>query len=70
MGIATQQNFGFDLFRLSKAKSAVDVSPNTIRAYFKEGLNSYRQGKAVFISRMELDAFIRRKPVARKSTRR
>ncbi len=50
---------GFDLFRLSKSKAAVDVCPNTLRAYFKEGLPSYRKGKAVFVSRAELEAFIR-----------
>jgi hypothetical protein len=48
----------FDLFRLSKSKSAVDLCPNTIRAYFKMGLPSYRMGKAVFISRTQLQAFI------------
>ena len=39
---------GFDLFRLSKSKEIVDVCSNTIRSYFKQGLPSYRRGKAVF----------------------
>jgi hypothetical protein len=49
----------FDLVRLTRAKRAVDVCPNTIRAYAKEGLNLYRKGRAVFFSRAELDTHIR-----------
>jgi hypothetical protein len=49
----------FDLFRLSKAKEVVDVCPNTLRAYHRAGLPFYRQGKAIFISKCELGAFIR-----------
>jgi hypothetical protein len=48
----------FDLFRLSKSKAAVDLCPNTLRGYFKQGLRYYRQGKAVFVSRGELQVFI------------
>lgn len=50
---------GFDLFRLSKGKQIVDVCPNTLRSYTARGLPVYRQGKACFISKSELDAFIR-----------
>lgn len=50
---------GFDLFRLTKSKTAVDVCPNTLRAYFKEGLPSYKRGKVVFVSKMEFADFIR-----------
>jgi hypothetical protein len=50
----------FDLFRLSKSKEAVDVCSNTLRSYHDEGLPFYRRGKAVFVSRAELAAFIRR----------
>jgi hypothetical protein len=49
----------FDMVRLTKAKRAVDLSPNTIRAYSRQGLGLYRMGRAVFFSRAELDAFIR-----------
>jgi hypothetical protein len=49
---------GFDLFRLSKSKPAVDVCSNTIRAYIKDGLPFYKMGKAVFISRAQLAQFI------------
>jgi hypothetical protein len=49
---------GFDLFRLSKSKSTVDLCPNTLRAYFKAGLPCYRMGKAIFISRSQLQQFI------------
>ncbi|HWQ93380.1 MAG TPA: hypothetical protein VN673_17045, partial [Clostridia bacterium] len=56
----TQQGEGgFDLFRLTKAKEVVDVCPNTLRAYNKKGLPFYRKGKAIFISKSELAAFIR-----------
>ena len=50
---------GFDMFRLSRSKATVDVSPNTLRAYFDGGLPFYRRGKAVFVSKSELAAFIR-----------
>ena len=60
--IALQQAGSFDLFRLSKSKAVVDVSPNTLRAYFKAGLNFYKRGKAIFVSRAEVDAFIRNGP--------
>jgi hypothetical protein len=55
---AQTQGSGFDLFRLSKSKQAVDLCPNTLRAYFKQGLPCYRRGKVVFISRAELAEFI------------
>jgi hypothetical protein len=51
----------FDLARLSKSKQAVDVCPNTIREYARQGLNIYRVGKAAFFSKSELDLFIRAK---------
>lgn len=53
-----QQAAGFDLFRLSKSKRECDLSPNTLRAYFKRGLPCYRMGKAIFISRAQLHQFI------------
>jgi hypothetical protein len=56
---------GFDLFRLSKSKEVVDVCPNTLRGYFKEGLSYYQRGKAVFVSKTELRNFITA-PVRRK----
>lgn len=49
--------FGF--FRLSKSKLAVDVCPNTLRAYNSQGLPFYRIGKSVFVSYTELETFIR-----------
>jgi hypothetical protein len=49
----------FDLVRLTKAKKAVDLAPNTIRAYARQGLNLYRNGKCVFFSKTELEDFIR-----------
>ena len=53
------ENSGFDLFRLSKSKDLVDVCSNTLRGYFKDGLPFYRRGKAIFVSKTELAAFIR-----------
>jgi len=50
---------GFDLFRLSKSKEIVDLAPNTLRTYFKRGLNAYRSGKIVFVSKSELESFLR-----------
>jgi hypothetical protein len=60
--ITTNQSSGtgFDLFRLSKSKEIVDVCSNTLRTYFKQGLPCYNRGKAVFVSKAELAAFIRR----------
>ena len=49
----------FDLFRLSKSKRIVDISPNTLRSYFNEGLPFYKKGKATFVSKTELANFIR-----------
>ncbi len=51
--------FGF--FRLSKSKLAVDVCPNTLRAYNDQGLPFYRVGKSVFVNYAELEDFIRQK---------
>jgi hypothetical protein len=48
----------FDLFRLSHAKEAVDLAPNTIRKFNRQGLNIYRKGKIAFVSRQELEAFL------------
>ena len=49
----------FDLFRLTKSKEIVDLASNTIRAYAKQGLPLYKRGKAVFISKTELEQFIK-----------
>jgi hypothetical protein len=56
--IQTGAQSGFDMFRLSRAKAVVDVTPNTLRKYHKMGLNFYRMGTAVFVSRTELAHFI------------
>lgn len=50
---------GFDFFRLSKAKSTVDICSNTLRKFHEEGLQFYRRGRAVFVSKSELEMFIR-----------
>jgi len=49
----------FDMFRLTKAKAAVDLCANTIRGYATQGLPLYRRGRAVFVSKTELERFIR-----------
>jgi hypothetical protein len=48
----------FPLFRLSKSKKVCDISPNTIRAYARQGLPLYRRGKAVFVAKADLAKFI------------
>jgi hypothetical protein len=48
----------FDFFRLSKSKTAVDVSPDVIRQWFREGLRCYRRGRLVFVRRSEVEKFI------------
>lgn len=55
----------FELFRLTKAKREVGVSPNTIRAYALQGLRVYKMGRAAFVSRNELAEFIRKTGGAR-----
>ena len=55
-----QQEQSWDLFRITKSKQTVDLSANTLRAYHKQGLPFYRRGKTVFVSKTELEAFIRK----------
>jgi len=52
----------FDLFRLSAAKEVVDLCANTLRTYNTQGLPFYRRGRAIFVSRRDLEEFIRRNP--------
>ena len=54
----TSTNSSFDLFRLSKSKAVVDISPNTLRAYNKQGLPFSHRGKAIFASKSALAKFI------------
>lgn len=49
----------WEMFRLSKGKDIADICANTLRAYNREGLPFYKVGKAVFVSKVELAAFIR-----------
>jgi hypothetical protein len=56
----TAQPGNFGMFRLSKSKEIVDACPNTIRAYFKQGLPCYRRGKSVWVSMAELEDFLMR----------
>jgi hypothetical protein len=51
----------FSMVRLQKAKRIVDLCPNTIREYSRQGLPLYRMGKAGFFNTAELEAFIRAK---------
>ena len=50
---------GWDLVRLSRSKELLDVCANTLRSYNADGLTFYRMGRAVFVSKTELAAFIR-----------
>lgn len=56
--IKAEASCGFDLFRLTKSKTVVDICPNTLRSYNKQGLPFYCRGKAVFVSKSELAEFI------------
>ena len=49
----------FDLVRISHAKAILDISPNTLRTYARDGLAIYKRGKAAFVSKLELAAYIR-----------
>jgi hypothetical protein len=49
----------FDLFRLTKSKSIVDVCSNTLRGYHAQGLPFYKRGRAIFVSKAEVEQFIR-----------
>lgn len=49
--------------RITKSKRECDVSPNTIRAYARQGLRLYKVGKTVWFSQAELASFIRGKGV-------
>ena len=51
----------FDLVRIQKSKKAVDLSPNTIRSFFKEGLKKYKRRGLTFFSRSELERFLKEK---------
>jgi hypothetical protein len=49
-----------DLFRISRSKKLVDLSPNSIRKLHREcGLRIYFSGGASWVSRSELEAVIR-----------
>ncbi len=50
---------GFDLFRLSRGKDVVDVCANTLREYHRTGLPFYKKRRAVFVSKAELEHFLR-----------
>jgi hypothetical protein len=57
--MANKLEQSFDMVRLTKSKQAVDLAPNTLRAYARQGLRFYKMGRAVFFSKAELEAFIR-----------
>jgi hypothetical protein len=53
------QATSFDLFRIQRARQEVGICINTLRAYRKDGLPFYKDGKKVYVSKSELAAFIR-----------
>ena len=61
MSMQPTENANFDLFRLSKSKQVVDLAPNTIRALNRKGLPIYRNGRIAFVSKSELEAFLKSK---------
>ena len=56
----------FDFFRLTKGKDEVDIAPNTLRKYNRQGLRFYtvKGDRCVYVSRSELENFIRTNTVA------
>lgn len=58
---------GFEMFRLSRGKEVADLAPNTLREYHRLGLPFYRVGRAVFVSKADLAAFIRARALVSKS---
>jgi len=59
--VQASESASFDLFRLSKSKQVVDLAPNTIRALNRKGLPIYRNGRIAFVSKSELEAFLKSK---------
>jgi hypothetical protein len=55
-----------EMFRLSRSKDIVDICANTLRGYNLNGLPFYRHGRAVFVSRTELNEYIRDPSVFKK----
>lgn len=52
----------FDLVRITKAKQVLGIHGDTIKAYRAEGFNGiYKRGKAVFVSKSELEAWLKGK---------
>jgi hypothetical protein len=53
--VSVDQPTPFDLFKISRSKQEVRISPNTIRKLARErGLKIYRFGKLAFVSRTDL----------------
>lgn len=59
----------FDLFRITHAKREVNLCANTLREFNREGLAFYKKGRMTFVSKMELDAFIRERSQTIATTR-
>ena len=58
----------FEMFRISKAKAVVDLAPNTLRAYVRDGLPTYRKGRTVWFSKTEVAAFLRGRFASKQTT--
>lgn len=56
----------FDLFRPSRGKAEVGITPPTLYKMVRGGLPIYRSGRMSFISKSELAAFIRSQQFATK----
>jgi hypothetical protein len=54
-----ENDLEFDLFQVSQGKTEVKLSPHVLRKYHKQGLPFYRHGKFVFVSKRELQEFLR-----------
>jgi hypothetical protein len=51
-----------DLFRITRSKSAIGLTPPALRKLLRQGLPHYKLGrKLVFVSKREFEAFVREK---------
>jgi hypothetical protein len=49
---------GFDYFKITKSKMAVNISTGTLREWHRRGLPLHKVGKLCFVSKKELEKFI------------
>lgn len=53
------QVHSFDLVRITRTKQEIGIATSTVRQYVDQGLRLYKCGKAAFVSKAELEAWIK-----------